>query len=78
MGIPNEKLTVQSKGDAPVARPPDKRAAIINWLPLAPFFLFAVMFLFLPSVSIFFGSFKSVDGGFTFDGHHAQHVGRRV
>ena len=67
MGIPNEKLTVQSKGDAPVARPPDKRAAIINWLPLAPFFLFAVMFLFLPSVSIFFGSFKSVDGGFTFD-----------
>ena len=67
MGITNEKLTAQTKGDAPMARPPNKRAAIINWLPLAPFFLFASMFLFLPSISIFIGSFKAVDGSFTFD-----------
>jgi len=67
VGITNEKLTAQSKGDAPMARPPNKRTSIINWLPLAPFFLFAAMFLFLPSISIFVGSFESVDGGFTFD-----------
>ena len=67
MGITNEKLTVQSKGDAPMARPPHKRASVVNWLPLAPFFLFATMFLFLPSISIFVGSFEAVDGGFTFD-----------
>ena len=67
MGITKEKLTAQSKGDAPMARPPTKRAAVVNWLPLAPFFLFATMFLFLPSISIFVGSFEGVDGGFTFD-----------
>ncbi len=67
MGITNKTLTAQSKGDAPMARPPSKRASVINWLPLLPFFLFATLFLFLPSISIFIRSFESVDGGFTFD-----------
>lgn len=67
MGITNKTLTAQSKGDAPMARPPNKRVSVANWLPLVPFFLFATMFLFLPSISIFIRSFESVDGGFTFD-----------
>ena len=67
MSIPNEKLTAQSKGDVPMARPSNKRTSVVNWLPLAPFFLFATMFLFLPSISIFVGSFEDVDGSFTFN-----------
>ena len=67
MGLINETLTAQSKGDAPTARPPSKKTAVVNWLPLLPFFLFAALFLFLPSISIFVRSFESVDGGFTFD-----------
>ena len=67
MGLINKTLTAQTKGDAPMARPPSNRAAIVNWLPLVPFFLFATFFLFMPSISIFIRSFESPDGGFTFD-----------
>jgi putative spermidine/putrescine transport system permease protein len=66
VSLPKDTLTTQSKGDAPMARPPGQKA-IIAWLPLLPFFLFAFMFLFMPSVSIFFRSFEAVDGSFTFD-----------
>ncbi len=66
MSLPKDTLTTQSKGDAPVARPPARRA-ILDWLALLPFFLFAFMFLLLPSVSIFVRSFEAVDGSFTFD-----------
>lgn len=38
-----------------------------DWVGVAPFFLFAVVFLLLPSLSIFYRSFQSNDGGFTFD-----------
>lgn len=67
MGLIDKKLTAQPKGDAPTARPLTKKSAALNWLPLAPFFLFALLFLFLPSVSIFVRSFEAPDGGFTFD-----------
>ena len=36
-----------------------------DWVGLAPFFAFAIMFLFLPSVSIFIRSFEAPGGGFT-------------
>lgn len=36
-----------------------------NWLGIAPFFLFAFVFLFLPSLSIFYRSFQANDGSFT-------------
>jgi len=67
VGLINKTLTAQSKGDAPQARPPSNRAAIVKWLPLVPFFLFATLFLFMPSISIFIRSFEAVDGSFTFD-----------
>lgn len=38
-----------------------------NWVGIAPFFLFAIIFLFLPSLSIFYRSFQANDGSFTFD-----------
>jgi putative spermidine/putrescine transport system permease protein len=38
-----------------------------GWLGVAPFFLFALLFLFLPSLSIFIRSFEAPGGGFTFD-----------
>ncbi|MGW8225837.1 MAG: ABC transporter permease, partial [Anaerolineales bacterium] len=38
-----------------------------DWVGLAPFFLFAILFLILPSISIFIRSFEAVGGGFTFD-----------
>lgn len=38
-----------------------------NWVGVAPFFAFAIVFLFLPSLSIFYRSFQANDGTFTFD-----------
>jgi len=65
VGPTKEAHTTQPNGGAPLARP--RRDAILDWLALVPFFLFALMFLFLPSISIFFRSFEAVDGSFTFD-----------
>ncbi|UCE01153.1 MAG: ABC transporter permease subunit [Chloroflexota bacterium] len=46
---------------------PSRRRFNWDWVGVAPFFLFALFFLILPSISIFIRSFESVDGGFTFD-----------
>jgi len=37
-----------------------------NWLGVAPFFLFAILFLILPSIRLFVGTFTDGDGNFTF------------
>ena len=37
-----------------------------NWLGVIPFFLFAVFFLLLPSISLLAGSFQDPKGNFTF------------
>jgi len=37
-----------------------------NWLGVAPFFLFAFLFLILPSLRLFVGSFTDNEGNFTF------------
>jgi putative spermidine/putrescine transport system permease protein len=52
-------------GDAPVARPRTRKFTW-GWIGLAPFFLYAIFFLFLPSFSIFIRSFQAPDGSFTF------------
>jgi len=59
---PSVKL---GKGDAPKARPPSRKFSW-DWLGLAPFFLFAIAFLLLPSASIVVNSFISPGGRFTF------------
>ncbi len=62
---PQSTPTEITNGDAPRARP--RRVFSWTWLGVAPFFLFAILFLFLPSISIFVRSFESVQtGGFTF------------
>ena len=47
--------------------PPQRAKFSWAWVGVAPFFLFAIMFLLLPSLSIFVRSFEAVDGGFTLD-----------
>jgi putative spermidine/putrescine transport system permease protein len=51
-------------GAPPLLKPP--RRFSWAWLGLLPFFLFAILFLFLPSVSLFVGSFQDRQGDFTF------------
>jgi putative spermidine/putrescine transport system permease protein len=42
-------------------------SSIRKWLGVLPFFLFAILFLFLPSVKLFIGSFTDNGGHFTFN-----------
>jgi putative spermidine/putrescine transport system permease protein len=44
-----------------------RRRLTWTWLGLVPFFLFALLFIFLPSASLFIDSFRNAQGGFTFD-----------
>lgn len=55
--------TLTTPRDAPGARP----ARRINWAwaGVAPFLIFALFFLFIPSVSLFIGSFQDNQGHFT-------------
>lgn len=56
----------QMTGDAPKARPHTQKI-LLDWIGLAPFLLFALAFLFIPSFSIFVRSFQANDGSFTLD-----------
>jgi putative spermidine/putrescine transport system permease protein len=51
------------KRDAPKARPAP--SGWRNWLGVIPFFLFAFLFIFLPSVSLLMGAFQDSAGKFT-------------
>ncbi|MBN1147070.1 MAG: ABC transporter permease subunit [Anaerolineales bacterium] len=53
-----------STGDAPEARPQTKKFDWA-WVGVAPFLIYALFFLFLPSASIFVRSFQAPDGSFT-------------
>lgn len=70
-----QSITRQNPGSAPEARSSRFK---VNWdyLGLAPFFLFAICFLLLPSASIFVRSFTGTDGSFTFDNITAIFQGR--
>lgn len=67
MGVVKAFETRQVEGGAPQARPRSTGSDWVAWLGLLPFLIFAVMFLFLPSVSIFVRSFQTRSGDFTFD-----------
>ncbi len=41
------------------------KSSLKNWIGVIPFFLFAILFLFLPSVRLFIGAFTNADGNFT-------------
>jgi putative spermidine/putrescine transport system permease protein len=44
-----------------------KRRFTWTWLGLVPFFAFAILFIFLPSASLFIDSFRNREGQFTLD-----------
>jgi putative spermidine/putrescine transport system permease protein len=46
---------------------PPRRHFSWTWLGLAPFFIFAILFIFLPSASLFVDSFRNAQGQFTLD-----------
>lgn len=56
--------STDSTGTPPA--PPKTSSSLWAWLGLVPFFLFAIAFLLLPSLSIFFNSFQDNNGNFTF------------
>lgn len=55
--LPAQKLPVSKTTD---------RSWFWNWLGVIPFFIFAIGFLILPSISLFVGSFQDSKGDFTF------------
>jgi putative spermidine/putrescine transport system permease protein len=59
------KPAQQSNKDAPKARPYFQNMNW-NWLGVVPFFLFAILFIFIPATSLFLGSFQDIEGNFTF------------
>jgi len=60
----NSKIMLNKKGDAPKARP--SSSGWRNWVVVAPFFLFAFLFIFLPSISLLTRAFLDNDDNFTF------------
>jgi putative spermidine/putrescine transport system permease protein len=54
---------INDKRDAPKARP--ALSGWRNWLGVVPFFLFAFLFIFLPSASLLIGAFQDSQGKFT-------------
>jgi len=56
--------------DSAVSSAPVKSRSIrlpTQWLGLAPFFLFALLFLVLPTMYLIIGAFQTRDGAFTFE-----------
>jgi putative spermidine/putrescine transport system permease protein len=49
------------------AQPPRGASSLSAWLGVAPFFVFAAMFLIAPTVSLLVGAFQTHDGAFTLD-----------
>ncbi len=47
--------------------PTQKNRRLLPWLGVAPFFLFALLFLILPSLRLFIGSFTDKQGAFTLE-----------
>ena len=51
----------------PVSKYKPPRSSYKNWIGVVPFLLFAILFLFLPSMRLFIGSFTNDDGAFTLE-----------
>lgn len=49
----------------PVSKMKTPRSSYKSWIGVVPFFLFATLFLFLPSLRLFVGSFTTEEGAFT-------------
>ena len=51
----------------PVPKVKLPRSNLKNWIGVVPFMIFAIIFLFLPSMRLFVGSFTTEDGTFTLE-----------
>ncbi len=60
---PQDGARDTSLGPRPRRIPP----GVLNWLGVAPFMIFAALFLILPTLNIVIGAFQSKDGGLTLD-----------
>lgn len=49
------------------ATAPPRRRINWAWLGVLPFFIFAVLFIFIPSASLFIDTFRNASGGFTLE-----------
>jgi len=62
--------TIVRRGPTQLAVPPDVRARNrlpTQWLGVAPFFIFAIMFLILPTAYLMLGAFQNEAGEFTLE-----------
>ncbi len=59
-------VTLENRG-APQQVRPIKRPLSRSWLGVIPFLAFALFFIFLPSLSLFVGSFQDANGNYTLD-----------
>ncbi|MFK8253972.1 ABC transporter permease [Ancylobacter terrae] len=48
------------------AAPAPRKRMSLSWLGVTPFFVFALLFLILPTVDLMVGAFQTPDGSFTF------------
>ncbi len=60
-------MTDQNNDKAQRAAPPILRRLPTNWIGIAPFLIFALMFLILPTMNIVLGAFRTPQGAFTFE-----------
>ncbi len=58
-------MTVSAAENQTSPAPPIRRRLSLDWLGLAPFALFILLFLILPTIKIVIGAFQTPDGGFT-------------
>jgi putative spermidine/putrescine transport system permease protein len=53
------------KAGAPIARPSGRKYGFGTWAGVLPFLVFAILFLIVPSASVFVGAFRDAAGHFT-------------
>jgi putative spermidine/putrescine transport system permease protein len=58
-------MSIASTQAIPAATPRRSSRALFDWLGVAPFIAFAVLFLILPMMSLVIGAFQTPDGSFT-------------
>ncbi|MGB8813966.1 MAG: ABC transporter permease subunit [Paracoccaceae bacterium] len=51
----------------PGAPRPQRRSLSLNWVGVAPFLIFALLFLIMPTMNIVLGAFRNPEGGFTLE-----------
>jgi putative spermidine/putrescine transport system permease protein len=60
-----QPTVIEKRGAPPAPARLAGRPGFWNWLGVVPFLVFGVLFIFLPSLSLFIGSFQDAQGNFT-------------